>query len=237
MGIKNTKIVNSKVDYLNYKGNDYKRIVNFKNVKNTSIKISSNGILKITLPLTYTKNDILFIEKNQFNIIEHFHNKLIYKKISVENKFVFLDGKKYKLNINIVEKKRAKVWIENTILYVQTSSKENVIKNIEKFIKNFYLDKWINRMIYYSDLMNANINELKVKKMTGSWGIYHTLNSSITLNLKLAFFSEDVQNYVIIHEIAHFFQPNHSNRFWEIVEKYDGDYKKHKKELKNYAEY
>ena len=237
MKIKNNKTVSEKVDYLNYKGIDYKRVISFKKVKNTSIKISSDGILKITLPLMHTKNDLLFIEKNQFSVIEHFHSKLVYRKISIEDKFVFLDGIKYKLNIIIENKKRAKVWIESNVLYVQATNEENIIKNIEKFIKKEYLEKWVDRMIYYSNLMNANINELKVKKMTGSWGIYHTLNSSITLNFKLAFFSRDVQDYVIIHEIAHFFQPNHSSKFWKIVERYDVNYKKHRKELKNYAEY
>ena len=43
---------------------------------------------------------------------------------------------------------------------------------------------------------------------------------------------QEVRDYVIVHELAHRIEMNHSKDFWAIVEKYDSDYKTHRKWLK-----
>lgn len=43
---------------------------------------------------------------------------------------------------------------------------------------------------------------------------------TIRLSHRLAGMPEWVRNYVIIHEMAHIIEPNHSKSFWEIVSRY-----------------
>jgi predicted metal-dependent hydrolase len=45
----------------------------------------------------------------------------------------------------------------------------------------------------------------------------------------------EVINYVIIHELMHIMEPNHSTQFWNHVERADPEYNDHKKWLRTYG--
>ena len=51
----------------------------------------------------------------------------------------------------------------------------------------------------------------------------------------MLFAPKDVVEYVVIHELAHVRQKNHSARFWSEVQKYVPDYKERRAWLKKYA--
>jgi predicted metal-dependent hydrolase len=54
----------------------------------------------------------------------------------------------------------------------------------------------------------------------------------LSFNTKLVRYHPEVIDYIIVHELAHIYEPNHSSQFWDIVDKYIPDYKKLKKQLK-----
>ena len=53
--------------------------------------------------------------------------------------------------------------------------------------------------------------------MTSRWGVNNVTKKIITLNTELLKKSIDLIDYVIIHELCHFYEGNHSNRFWYQV--------------------
>ena len=50
----------------------------------------------------------------------------------------------------------------------------------------------------------------------------------------LGFVPEELVDYVVVHELAHRKEMNHSNAFWNVVEKYMPDYKERRKKLREY---
>ncbi len=76
----------------------------------------------------------------------------------------------------------------------------------------------------------ANITKLPVKKVRigdqkSLWGSCSHARRVISLNWRVALFPESVQDYLIYHELAHLIHPNHSHRFWALVESYDSLYR------------
>ena len=55
------------------------------------------------------------------------------------------------------------------------------------------------------------------------WGSCNS-RSEISLNWKLVMLPKKVIDYVIVHELCHIIEPNHSNSFWSLVKKYDKEY-------------
>jgi len=62
------------------------------------------------------------------------------------------------------------------------------------------------------------INKVSLKNNQSNWGSCSS-NRNINLSSRLLFAPRDVLDYVIIHELAHLKEMNHSKRFWSIVEK------------------
>ncbi|MCF8244324.1 MAG: M48 family metallopeptidase [Saprospiraceae bacterium] len=75
------------------------------------------------------------------------------------------------------------------------------------------------------------IKNVSLKYNTSNWGSCSNVGN-INLSTCLLFAPDDVVDYVIIHELAHLLEMNHSTRFWKHVENAMPDYKEKKKWLK-----
>ena len=75
------------------------------------------------------------------------------------------------------------------------------------------------------------INSVNLKYNRSNWGSCST-KGNINLSTCLLFAPADVIDYVIIHELAHLIEMNHSPRFWALVEGAMPDYKEKKKWLR-----
>ncbi|VVB76913.1 Uncharacterised protein [uncultured archaeon] len=76
------------------------------------------------------------------------------------------------------------------------------------------------------------LSRLGLKDQKGRWGSYSKGTNSIYLNFRLLFAPEDVLDYVIVHELAHIKELNHSRNFWRLVENAMPDYKEKRKWLR-----
>lgn len=75
---------------------------------------------------------------------------------------------------------------------------------------------------------------LKIRKMKSRWGVCNTKTKTVTLNLELIKRDTKYLDYVIIHELSHLIHPNHSALFWSLVEENMPEYKKYRKEMKEF---
>jgi len=66
------------------------------------------------------------------------------------------------------------------------------------------------------------------------WGSASSMGN-LNFNWRIATMPEPVRDYVIIHELAHLRQMNHSKDFWAIVAEYCPAYKTHRRWLREYS--
>ena len=71
-----------------------------------------------------------------------------------------------------------------------------------------------------------------IRAMTSRWGSCTAKTRRIRLNAALAYCPLDCFEYVVVHELAHLRENNHSPRFWAIVADALPDYKERQKKLK-----
>ena len=70
--------------------------------------------------------------------------------------------------------------------------------------------------IYYAKKNNLNIKSLKVREYKARWGSC-SINGDISFNWRLIMAPPQIIEYVIIHELMHIKEHNHSSRFWDLV--------------------
>jgi len=193
-----------------------------KNNKNIYIRVKNNKVIITCNYLTSNKTIKKLINENYNSII-----KMIDKmesKTERQTKF-YLFGKYY----NIIFKEDVKIEIEEDTIYAKDE------KTLNKWLSNYIKNTFSNHLKYWYDLYEEAIPapNLKIRKMTTRWGVCNTKNHNITLNSELFRYDIDCLDYVIIHELSHFIEPNHSRAFWDQVEKYCRNYKEIRKKLKD----
>lgn len=83
--------------------------------------------------------------------------------------------------------------------------------------------------------VNANyfkktLNSVRLKYNKSNWGSCSS-KGNINLSSRLLLVPKEVREYVIVHELAHLIEMNHSAKFWQIVEKVSPQYRVHEKWL------
>lgn len=61
-------------------------------------------------------------------------------------------------------------------------------------------------------------NKVRIRDQSTRWGSCSKVSGNINLNFRLLFAPQGVFDYVVIHELAHLKESNHSYKFWNIVE-------------------
>ncbi|MFA6082231.1 MAG: SprT family zinc-dependent metalloprotease [Patescibacteria group bacterium] len=140
-------------------------------------------------------------------------------------------GKEYPLKIS--GEISGKVRFENALIIPNTKP-ELARTMILKWYKN-EADMFLRqRLDQFATLMDIKYHAVKITSATSRWGSCNHLNS-ISLNWKLIQVPKDVIDYVVVHELAHILQHNHSKLFWAEVEKVLPDYKIRRKWLKDHG--
>ena len=84
----------------------------------------------------------------------------------------------------------------------------------------------------YAGLMGVTYNRITIRHQKTRWGSC-TKNGNLNFNCLIMKMPDQVRDYVIIHELAHRKELNHSSKYWAIVAEYCPWYKKAKQWLKD----
>ena len=208
---------------------DIKINITYKKIKNIHLRVK-NGEAYVSAPFFTSKDFIYRFVNDNMSFIEKQLNKQQEKS---NNDFSIND----KISI-----------LNNTYQILETSSKK--IKVTDHFIflnKDFELKKQIKLLfkeklyVYmyeltkkYFDLMNINtpFPKIIIKDVKSKWGSYNKLKHEIIYSSNVVFKDISLYDYLVVHELAHILQFNHSKKFYEIVSKYCPNYKKLRKSLK-----
>lgn len=74
-------------------------------------------------------------------------------------------------------------------------------------------------------------NKISIRNSRSRWGSCSE-KKNLNFNYKIIFLPEDLLNYIIVHELCHLREMNHSKRFWNLVEKTVPDYKEARKKMR-----
>jgi len=211
------------------------KLVRSNRAKYVRIKISNDGDLSVVLPKGISeKHAHSFIRKKSQWISDNLQ------------KIVITDNGKYPKSISL--KLLGEQW---SIKYLEKSHTVKLLEiNNDSLEITGDIEDWnaiktvINRWCkakaqkVFKEMLEAlaeehgfHFNRLTIRSQKTRWGSCSS-SKNINLNSKLILMPENIVKYVMIHELCHTIEMNHSSRFWQLVEDCDPSYKNNRKQLK-----
>ncbi|MEL6924902.1 MAG: M48 family metallopeptidase [Bacteroidota bacterium] len=181
-----------------------------------------------------------WVEK-QFAKDPHLHTRFFGRQYSSGDQ-INVGQKEYTLHFETTHNKTHHARLANGVIYLKLSDGDNPA-HLQKSIKHL-----LSRVIGQDQLpqVTRRVNELNnmyfrqpvksvnLKYNQSNWGSCSS-KGNINLSTRLLFAPPEVIDYVIIHELAHLIELNHSDRFWKLVSDAMPDYKQKEEWLKRYG--
>jgi len=90
------------------------------------------------------------------------------------------------------------------------------------------------RTAQFADTMGLQYARIRIRNQKTRWGSCSS-RKTLSFNWRLLLAPPEVLDYVVIHEVAHLAEPNHSARFWQVVEHYCPAYRRLRAWLKQHG--
>lgn len=87
------------------------------------------------------------------------------------------------------------------------------------------------RVAYFAKSINVSYGRITIRNQKTRWGSCSS-KGNLNFNCMLMLMPPQIQDYVVVHELCHRKEMNHSPEFWSEVEKVLPDYRERKKWLK-----
>lgn len=121
-------------------------------------------------------------------------------------------------------------WIDEHMLKVQStiderSKLEKITFEQVKELANQAVEYIPKRVKYYAEKENFVYNKITIKNLVSRWGSCST-KGNLNFNCLLMLTPDYVIDYIVVHELCHLREMNHSEKFWAEVEKIMPDYQR-----------
>ena len=194
-----------------------------KQVKYPRIEINSSGEVRVVAPPGYDVDG--FIRRKQ-GWIDGKLSKLngAMEKSKGNENMILLNGSLYELNLG------KKLGLDEGRM---TLTAPNL----------FELHQWITEKLraelnqkskHISKVMGVEYGRIYIRRQKTRWGSCSG-RKNLSFNMSMMALPEKLREYIVVHEVSHLLESNHSKNFWKTVERQYPDYKNAREELKQYS--
>lgn len=200
------------------------------NRRTISLHIESDGSVLVKAPRLMFEWQIKnFIKEHKDWVDKHVHRRSAVMQLKVEGEYLFL-GKKLSLEVGDyleIEIKKDKLLFPKALLFRK-----------EKELSNWYIRQAreiISRQTkLYAEKMKTSFKEITFSDTKSQWGRC-THDNRLQFNWRLVMAPLLVINYVVIHELSHTMEKNHTQMFWMKVRSQNPSYRQQIKWLKDHG--
>jgi predicted metal-dependent hydrolase len=210
-----------------------------KDIKNVHLSVyPPYGKVKIAAPERMELDTIRIYAISKLSWIRKQQAKIVSQKREAPREYItneshYFQGKRYLLKVIEVNTTPTVKQKHNHLeLYIRQGTGIEKRKEILdawyrsqlKTTAAIYINKW-------EKLMNSSVAEFGIKKMKTKWGTCNIEAKRIWINLELAKKPKQCLEYIIVHEMVHFFERNHNSRFVALMDQYLPNWRELKIEL------
>ncbi len=203
--------------------------------------------------LTYEDGDSLVVTLPEYRRLQEVEHALFEHKNWILHKtkksqtqaklpppFKLTDGaqlpildKTYPLALSVQNQKNARWYFQHNTLNITAPqlSPSIISRGVVHWYRTMTRLFLEDRVPFWAKLVNVSPNNIRVKNQRTLWGSC-SKRANLNFNWRILLLSKQAADYLIIHELSHLKELNHSTSFWLLVQKFCPEYKVFKAELK-----
>ncbi len=206
------------------------------NRKTLSLTVLKNGNVVVKAPINMKEETInRFVEEKQswirdklflvnktnskFDDIMHYRKFLLY-------------GNRYTLLLDNVKKIETNERFQ--IVLPSKTEPDKILKTLKIWYKKVAKQILFERLSYIESRIRLKSKSFRIGDSKGRWGSCNS-KGTICLNFRVIMLPPALIDYVIVHELCHLVEMNHSKKFWKLVETFLPNVDKLKKAIKEYG--
>lgn len=215
-------------------------VIKTKRKRSASIEID-HGTVKVLVPSSLSDARIQSLISDRRGLIEkklHHQQQITKPKLKEYvngESFAYL-GKNYRLKRLLGQSGDAKLKHG----YIQIPIPENALdgdieasvrSSLEAWYRDHATSKLKEKTLRYASILGLKPNSVSIKDYKARWGSCSP-SGDISYNWRIIMAPHHIVDYVVVHELCHLLEHNHSARYWRLVGNVIRDYKECREWLK-----
>lgn len=224
-----------KQEYL--KVNGIEILIRRKPIKNLYLRIEQETLQAvISAPLRMPAADIERFILSKANWLQQkldflAKRRLVFVAQEAAGESLWLWGKKYA--VRFIPGREKIVIAENELIFF--GSIEKLTKYIDKLYRQQLAQQIEKFAVFWQKRLQLTADGWRIRKMKTRWGTCNTFSRMITINYNLVRLPVECLEYIIVHELAHLYEPSHSSRFKNFLTQNLPDWKQRESLLKHFT--
>lgn len=200
--------------------------------KTLSIYLERDGTISVLAPESFTNEQIhtIVVQKN-FQLYKYLAERdeltatRSLREIVNGETFPYL-GRNYRLQL--VNDQSVPLLLKEGYFCLKRADKEKAIDIFKEFYKAKGVPRISKRVQYFQQQMGVKTGQIRVMDLQHRWASCSVASGDLNFHWKCLMAPPSILDYIIVHEMAHLKFDNHSDAFWNEVDKIMPDHRERK---------
>lgn len=203
------------------------------NKRTLSLLVNAKGELIVRAPYNFPEHKIFeFIKEKQDWIIKKQNavraNSYINQNVVNYNVFLFL-GQEL---TPVISSEVKEFYMEDGRLLIPAKiPSDRILPRLERWYRKVAEGVIVDRVNYLAQKLRLRPKQVGINNNKTRWGVCD-VNGNIAINWRAIFLPPNLLDYIVVHELCHLLEFNHTKAFWAIVGNVIPDYQSVRKHLK-----
>ena len=209
-----------------------------KNMKNIYLKVEKNADVVVSAPPRTPNYLIKKLIRDNIDEIKLRRNNILMNDYTMkqyvtgEKHIIF--GKEFVLEVKLGNKNVVKLSDDKIILVIKDKDQDRE-QIVTSYLRKVLYNKALEFSNKYEKIMGVHAEQLRIKKMKTRWGTCNIEAKRIWINYELIKYPIECLEHIVVHELTHLLETNHTPRFYALLGKYYPNFRENDKLIKEFS--
>ena len=209
-----------------------------KNMKNIYLKVEKNADVVVSAPPRTPNYLIKKLIRDNIDEIKLRRNNILMNDYTMkqyvtgEKHIIF--GKEFVLEVKLGNKNAVRLSDDKIILVIKDKDQDRE-QIVTSYLRKVLYNKALEFSNKYEKIMGVHAEQLRIKKMKTRWGTCNIEAKRIWINYELIKYPIECLEHIVVHELTHLLETNHTPRFYALLGKYYPNFRENDKLIKEFS--